>query len=264
MSDSSLTRRLENLPAWARWILRWGLRGVYLGILVAIAGFSAYSSFNLFVRSGATSVPDLVGLSEAEAMSLLANQGLTFRRDEAADDYDDTVPAGQVAAHTPGPRTLVKRGSAVAVAFSLGPQVIQVPDLAGQNAQAAQVTLAAAGLSVGRLLSVGSQSSELGTVVDQHPQAGSGSPPNAPVDLLVSRFSRGETYIMPDLVYRRYEEMRRFFNQRNFRLGSVKFEVYEGIPEGVILRQFPLAGHPLRRQDPISLVVSTTQEGSPR
>ncbi len=245
-------------------MLRWTLRGIYLGVLLAISTFFAYSSFNLFVRSGATSVPDLVGLSEAEAMNLLVDQGLTFRRDEAADDFHDEVPAGKVAAHTPGPRTLVKRGSSVAVAFSLGPQVLKVPNLAGQNAQAAQVALAAAGLSVGRVLSVGSELAEPGTVVDQHPRAGAGTAPSAPVDLLVSRFTRGEIYIMPDLVYRRYEEIRRYFEQRNFRLGSVKFEVYEGIPEGVILRQFPLAGHPLRRQDAISLVVSTTQEGSSR
>jgi beta-lactam-binding protein with PASTA domain len=64
---------------------------------------------------------------------------------------------------------------------------------------------------------------------------------------------------MPDLVYRNYEDARRFFQQRGFRVGSVKFEVYAGIREGVILRQFPLAGHPLRRNDAISLVVSTTE-----
>lgn len=252
------------MPPWVLVLLRWSFRAAYFCLLLVIVAFTAYFAFNLFVRSGATSVPDLVGRSEAEAVNLLADQGLTFRRDETADDYADEVPAGAVLTHVPGPRTLVKRGSTVEVAFSLGPQVVTVPDLAGQHAQAAQVTLAAAGLSVGRVLSVASDQAEPGEVVDQHPRAGAGTAPNAAVDLLVCRFARGETYIMPDLVYRRYEEMRRYFAQRNFRLGSVKFEVYEGIPEGVILRQFPLAGHPLRRQDAISLVVSTTQESSPR
>ena len=264
MSPAPLAQRLQGLPLWARRLLRWALRLAYLGVLVAITGFAAYSSFNLFVRSGATAVPDLAGLSESEAEKALADQGLAFRRDTSSDDYDDEVPAGRVVVHAPGPRTLVKRGSAVSVALSLGPQVVMVPDLAGQNAQAAQVTLAAAGLSVGRVLSVASDRAEPGEVVDQHPRPGTGTAPNSMVDLLVCRFARGETYVMPDLVYRNYEEMRRFFEQRNFRLGSVKFEVYEGIPEGVILRQFPLAGHPLRRQDAISLVVSIQQERNPR
>ncbi len=64
---------------------------------------------------------------------------------------------------------------------------------------------------------------------------------------------------MPDLVYREYEPVRRFFDRRGFRLGGVKFEAYEGISPGVILRQYPLPGHPLRRQDVISLVVTASE-----
>jgi beta-lactam-binding protein with PASTA domain len=62
---------------------------------------------------------------------------------------------------------------------------------------------------------------------------------------------------MPDLVYRDYEQVRRFFEARGFKLGSVKFEPYENVPAGVVLRQFPLPGHPLARRDVISLVVAS-------
>jgi beta-lactam-binding protein with PASTA domain len=64
---------------------------------------------------------------------------------------------------------------------------------------------------------------------------------------------------MPDLIYRSYDDVRGFFEQRGFHLGSVRFETYEGIPPGIVLRQFPLAGHPLHPQDPIALVVAATQ-----
>ena len=53
---------------------------------------------------------------------------------------------------------------------------------------------------------------------------------------------------MPDLVYRDYEQVRPYFEQLGFRFGSVKFERYEGVAAGVILRQFPLPGHPLTRE----------------
>ncbi|MCZ6727052.1 MAG: PASTA domain-containing protein, partial [Acidobacteria bacterium] len=75
------------------------------------------------------------------------------------------------------------------------------------------------------------------------------------VDLYLATSSRAGTFLMPDLVYRDYERVRRFFEARDFRLGSVKFEPYESMAPGIVLRQFPLAGHPLRRQDAISLVV---------
>ena len=46
-------------------------------------------------------------------------------------------------------------------------------------------------------------------------------------------------------------------------MGTVKFEPYEGILDGTILRQTPLPGHPLRRRDVISLVVAASQGALP-
>ena len=69
---------------------------------------------------------------------------------------------------------------------------------------------------------------------------------------------------MPDLVYRDYERVRLYFEQLGFKFGSVKFERYEGVAAGVILRQFPLPGHPLTREDPVSLVVATAGAAPPR
>jgi beta-lactam-binding protein with PASTA domain len=67
---------------------------------------------------------------------------------------------------------------------------------------------------------------------------------------------------MPDLVYRDYEQVRPYFERLGFKFGNVKFERYEGVAAGVILRQFPLPGHPLTREVPVSLVVATA-EGTP-
>ncbi|MCH9648499.1 MAG: PASTA domain-containing protein [Deltaproteobacteria bacterium] len=252
----------QDQESLRRKLLRWTGRLAYLACLSVVAVVVAYLAFGLFVRSGVTPVPDLRGLPEAEATDLLADQSLGLRRNQEEDAFDDSIEAGQVLAQQPGSRTLVKRGSTVSVALSLGPQVVEVPDLTGQTAPAAQVTLAASGLALGRTVGVIGNKAAAGTVVEQWPNAGKGVPPETSIDLLISRQSRGETYVMPDLVYRRYEQSRTFFQQRGFRLGSVKYEVYEGIPEGVILRQFPLAGHPLRRQDAIALVVSTLEARS--
>ncbi|HXT19989.1 MAG TPA: PASTA domain-containing protein, partial [Thermoanaerobaculia bacterium] len=66
-----------------------------------------------------------------------------------------------------------------------------------------------------------------------------------------------ETYVMPDLVDRDYRSVRSFLEVHGFRVGSVKFEPYEGVSESLVLRQFPLPGHPLRRGEVISLVVAS-------
>lgn len=233
---------------------------VAYGVLLCVAfAAAAYTSFSLFVRSGVTQVPHLVGLTRLEAESLLADQGLRLRHAAGADRFHDEVPPGRVLEQIPASRTLVKRGSEVEVLLSLGPHRVAVPDLAGLGLPSAQVALAAAGLNLGRVLRIYSQHGDPGTVIEQDPPPGSLTAPSQPVDLLLCLDNPTGTYVMPDLIYRRHEEVRRFFDGLGFRFGSVKFERYEGIPEGVILRQFPLAGHPVRRTDAISLVVATVE-----
>jgi len=234
----------------------------YLFVVVLVFGLAAYVSFNLFVRSGATRTPGLVGRSVDEARQLLRDQGLDLRVEESG-RYDDEIPLDHVIQQNPTEGSLVKRGSTVVVLPSLGPQRIPVPDLKGQGIQSAQVLLAAAGLTLGRTVEVFDTRTDPGMVVAQEPASGKTVAPGASVDLLLAREGSSEAFVMPDLVYRDYEVVRRFFEARGFRLGSVKYERYEGIRPGVILRQYPLAGHPLGRMDTISLVVAAEREAVP-
>lgn len=227
----------------------------YLLVVVLVFGLAAYVSFNLFVRSGATRTPGLVGRPVEEARQLLRDQGLEVRVEEEG-RYHDQIPAEHVIRQNPPEGALVKRGSTVAVAPSLGPQRILVPDLERQGLQSAQVLLAAAGLTLGRTVEVFDREAGPGLVVGQSPPPGRTVAPGAPVDLLLAREGSEEAFVMPDLVYREYDSVRYFFERQGFRLGSVKYELYEGIRPGIILRQYPLAGHPLGRLDTISLVVA--------
>jgi serine/threonine-protein kinase len=160
-----------------------------------------------------------------------------------------------VLAQRPEPRTLAKRGTTVGTILSLGPQQLTVPDLVGRSFPSAQVALAAAGLDGGRVLQVYS-SGPAGTVVEQDPRPGAVVPADGTVDLMLSQSSTAQRYVMPDLVYRDYDEIRTFFERAGLRLGRVTFEIYEGAGEGTILRQFPLAGHPITPQEAVSLVVA--------
>lgn len=232
-------------------------RLAYAGALLLCFGVAAYLAFNLFVKSGVTQAPELTGLPLAEAQALLRDQGLVGRLADGR--FDPEVPAGAVARQDPSPRTLVKRGSEMELVPSLGPEQLQVPDLRGKSLASAQVTLSAAGLSLGRTLSV-FDPTEPGTVVRQRPEPGQAASPDAAVDVLLSSGSSAGKFLMPDLVYRDYDQARRFFENRGFRFGSVKFESYEGARPGAILRQFPLPGHPVSPDDAISLVVAASPD----
>lgn len=229
----------------------------YGGVLAIAFGVAAYLSFSLFVRSGVTQVPDLVGRPAHDVDALLADRGLTRRAGGEGERYDEAVPAGHVARQSPKEGSLVKRGSGVEVVLSLGPQLIEVPDLSGRVLGSAQVTLGANGLALGRTAGVFFAGGAPGTVVEQSPAAGERVGGDTPVDLYLALEDVAAVYLMPDLVYREYDSVRRFFEARGFRLGNVKLEPYENIPAGTVLRQYPLPGHPLARRDAISLVVAS-------
>jgi len=229
----------------------------YAVFLCIVFGLAAYTSFSLFVRSGVTTVPGLKGLSRTEATHRLADQGLQLRRVEERGRYDDRVPAGHVVQQSPDARTLVKRGSNVTVILSLGPQRVEVPELDGRSLPAAQAALSGSGLGLGRILGAFARGVQPGTVLEQDPDPGAEIAPTAGVDLLLAMPAQGERFLMPDLIYRDYESVRPLFEKRGFHFGSVKFERYEGVAAGIVLRQFPLPGHPVTRDDAISLVVAT-------
>ena len=226
----------------------------YCGILLVIFGGVSYAAFSQFVRRGVTPTPELFGLGEEDAAALLADQGLSLAWSDEGDRFDDQVPAGHILMQKPGAGALVKRGSAVTVVLSRGPRLVEVPAVVGEALQAAQVSLVAAGLRLGRTVNVYGQRIS-GSVVAQQPSGGTRVEHDATVDLFIAVENFDETFLMPDLVNQSYVDVRRFFETRGFRLGRISYETYDGIPPGTILRQFPLAGHPLRRGDVIALGV---------
>ena len=220
---------------------------------------ASYLSFSSFIRGGETTVPNLVGLEPDEASTLLSEMQLELDIEGREPRYDEQVPAGRIAIQDPRPGSAVKEGSRVSAVLSLGAELVTVPDLRGQAVQAAQVTLAAVGLTLGRTVQIYSADARSGMVAEQSPPAGSEVGRSSAIELYVNADNPASVFLMPDLVYRDHETVRRFLDGRGFRVGSVKFEVYEGIPAGTVLRQFPLAGHPVGRGEVISMVVATNE-----
>ncbi|HEY3567266.1 MAG TPA: PASTA domain-containing protein, partial [Thermoanaerobaculia bacterium] len=142
----------------------------YALLVFVLFGLAAYTSFSIFVRSGATTVPSVEGMSQTEAANVLADQGLVLRTAEGTGRYDDKVPAGLVARQSPDAKSFVKRGSPVNVVLSLGPRRVTVPDLRGKTLPGAQAGLSGTGLALGRILGAVAPHREApGSVIEQDP-----------------------------------------------------------------------------------------------
>jgi beta-lactam-binding protein with PASTA domain len=231
-------------------------RLLWAGVLATGFVVSAYLAFNGFVRRGEVILPDVVGLSLDEAEARLESSGLEVSWKKERDRFDSQVEAGKVVLQIPKGGTPAKRDSTVDVALSRGRETVEVPNLVEQSMQTVLVRLKSSGLVLGRSFGIFSPGGAEGTVVMQTPAAGMRVDPSTPVDLFLRLADVGESFVMPDLIYRNYDTVRTFFERQGFRLGSVKYEPYEGAAPGAVLRQHPLPGHRLRRTDVISLVVA--------
>ena len=116
------------------------------------------------------SVPNLYGLSEAQAAELLAARGLSLGTVTYSPNSES---AGKIIRQQYSPYEKVALGSVVNVTVSLGAQTQQkaVPDLYGLTAEEAASKLSEFGLVLGNIYSV-SSGAPSGTVVTQTPVAG--------------------------------------------------------------------------------------------
>jgi len=242
-------------------LLVWAGRAAVALLLLVVFTFTAYWSFNFWVHRGVTRVPELVGRSETAAREALTANGLRLRRADAG-RFSATIAQGDVVETRPAAGAYVKRGAEIEAVLSLGTQRIELQDLTGKAIAAARLTLEGEGLALGPLLSVISARGPAGTIVGQDPRAGTELAAGAPVTLLVALDRSPVAWVMPDLVSRRYEPVRARLQAAGFHFGNVRFETYAGVAAGTILSQDPLPGHPLRREQSISLVVASAGSGA--
>jgi serine/threonine-protein kinase len=90
-------------------------------------------------------VPNVAGKPWADAEAAITGAGLTVKR--ADDANSDTVPKDHVISQSPADGTL-HRGDPVTVTVSKGPVMVQVPDVLGQPAAAAEKALTDLGFKV--------------------------------------------------------------------------------------------------------------------
>jgi len=133
-------------------------------------------------------VPGVVGLSQAAAQRRLHSAGFRVRTAYVA----SSKPSGTVVAQSPAPGTTSRRGAAVRINVSIGPNpkpAKAVPDVTGEDETTARSDLEAAGFRLSVVDEPTTDQNEDGIVVDEDPVAGTRVPAGSLVTIYVGRFS---------------------------------------------------------------------------
>jgi len=232
----------------------------FFGVLLAgIFGISTYFWFTFFVKGRSLPTPNLIGQSPAQARAITQDLGVELEVDGDHRRNSDRVPVGNVVwqNRTPGPASFIKRGSRIRVELSAGPLVLHVPDLNGETAGTGMLRLGQQNLKpAGASYVAGAQKG----ILAADPPSGTVVAPQSEIALLVSVAPPSPQFVMPDLIDRRLDEVRPALESRGLSVATVKYESYPGIADGIIIRQYPLRGAPVSTRDPISVVVSRSEE----
>lgn len=207
------------------------LAAIALSVVVLVGAVS----FFIFRPESASSIkvlPNVVGLTEAQAREQLAGFTITIQRAP-----DPRIPKDRVSNQLPLATTRASLGSAVTLTLSDGPGDAIVPtDLIGKPLEEVRTLLVAAGLRVSRTIAVDSEQ-EPGIVLKVIPESGSTVEAGTGV---VLEIASGNVQV-PSLVGITEIEARTLLTQAGFLVKIVEaFDANQ--PLGNVLAQAPSAG----------------------
>jgi beta-lactam-binding protein with PASTA domain len=130
-------------------------------------------------------VPDVTRLRADRALTVLRTSGFEV----AVDSVEADAPQGQVVATSPEAGTRVTLPASIRMTVSLGPPLVELPQLVGLQEEEARAILAEAGLEVGEVENRARFGFSQGDVLETFPVAGEMVPRGSAVRLVIRRRS---------------------------------------------------------------------------
>jgi beta-lactam-binding protein with PASTA domain len=167
--------------------------------LVAVALISAFIAMRLAIHGREAVVPNLSGLSVADANSLASRSGLALNLENRF--YSADVAAGRILAQDPAAGSRVRREWPVRITESLGAQRVEIPELTGQTERSATLGIRRLSLELGVVAHL-AIAGDPDVVLTQTPPANASGVDGPRVSLLVSdaAIAQPNAYAMPSLV----------------------------------------------------------------
>ncbi len=218
-------------------------------LLAGIACVSAIVTMQFAVHRAEVRVPDLKGMTVDAAVSRAAERGLDLSVTQRS--YSTALPAGRVLLQTPAPGAAVRRGWDLAVAESLGPRRIAIPDVLGKSERDAILLIRQKGLELGAIAHMPDARVEAGTVLAQDPGPAAKGAEQPSVSLLVAAPQPAEApaWVMPDEVGKNYGEAAAELERAGLHVESAagapagaQVVLTAQTTPGTVIMQTPLAG----------------------
>jgi beta-lactam-binding protein with PASTA domain len=167
--------------------------------MIIVALLSAFIAMRLAIHGREVKVPNLAGLTLAEASDHTRSFGLRLNLENRF--FSPNIPPGRILAQSPAPGATVRREWTVRVTESLGAQQVAIPDLLGQSERTASINIRRLGLEQGVIAHIAA-TGDPGIVIAQTPSPNAAGVDRPRVSLLLSEPEDAESpeaFVMPSL-----------------------------------------------------------------
>lgn len=227
-------------------------------LLLAIAAFLAVFWPTLFGPKTAM-IPEVIGLEEAAAVSLLEESG--FVVEDKEEDYSDEYPAGQVFRTNPEEGKKREIGSPVTIYVSLGKETIEMTSYVDRDYEEIKSFLEGFRFRDIKPEYVYSDEPK-GKILKQMPEAGEEVVPEE-TDLVFTVSAGKEMIPLANLADYTEAELEKYAETSGFNIRILKRVESDTVEEGRVISQEPSANAELERGSRVDVVLSKGKEKKP-
>lgn len=221
------------------------LTGILIALLILI-NFGCSTNAEIKI----VKVPNIIGFKLNDAEKELSNHGLILEITDS--EFNDTIPLDHIISQAPENGEEVKEGTIVRAMVSNGSLNITVPDLTGKNLEEAISILKSIGLTIGEIADK-EDNSPVGTILSQHPAAGSILPPYGSIKMVASI---GAFAIVPNVVGMDVKDATKLLLNEGFQIEIIEETDIAKGTKGMVLYQYPMPGLKVSRGAEIRLKIS--------
>lgn len=261
--DSDATKIIEPVvphpvPQQKKKRKKWPLFVGLTAFLVAIAALLIIFWPTLFGPKTAL-IPEVVGLEEAEATSLLEENG--FVVEEKVEDYSEEYPAGQVYSVNPEEGKKHEIGSSVTIYVSLGKETAELANYVSRDYEDVVTFLEGRGFKIAEPEWVYDDAPK-GQILKQTPEPGEDVvPEDTEIVFTVSLGKQLKT--LADLSNYTENELKDYADKSGFNIRIIKREESDTVKEGHVISQDIPANTELEVGSRVDVVISKGKEEKP-
>ncbi|WP_031095250.1 MULTISPECIES: Stk1 family PASTA domain-containing Ser/Thr kinase [unclassified Streptomyces] len=231
-------------------------RRTVLAVIAAVLVVFGVGAGVWYINSGQfTKVPPLLAKTEAQAKDRLKAAGLDVGQVKRA--YSDTVERGTVIGSDPAPGARIRDHDSVTLTVSLGPETVNVPNVAGQSLAKARARLKADDLEPGMVTRAFSDDVPRGSVIGTTPEAGTERHAGSAIALIVSK---GSPIDVPDVTGDDLESARQELTDAGLKVKVAEERVNSEYDKGEVAAQSPGDGRQAAEGDTVTLTLSKGPE----